>query len=129
MSEHTPGPWEQSRGRHSPKDKDRRCFWVVNQADDGREDLMPRICDIYAPRGVDGSSEAEANAKLIAASPDLLKMLRELEDHATKYGGVPESATKLWDRVRAVIANATPSQPQGHEPRVQVEPEHQILIR
>jgi hypothetical protein len=38
------------------------------------------------------------------AAPDLLEMLIELESHAAKYGGIPKSATLLWDRVRAVIA-------------------------
>jgi hypothetical protein len=38
------------------------------------------------------------------AALDLLEMLIELESHATKYGGIPKSATLLWDRVRAVIA-------------------------
>ncbi len=71
MSKHTPGPWEQSRMLLSPKAKDRRCGFVVN-GPDKPDDLPTRICDLRVPQGVSGFEEGEANAKLIAAAPELL---------------------------------------------------------
>lgn len=104
-TKHTPGPWIASRGQHSPKSKDRSCFWVVNQADDGREDLMPRICDAIAPEGFDGFQQGEANARLIAAAPELLEACQaafaELANDPTWH----VSFLRL-DVLRAAIAKA-----------------------
>lgn len=43
---------------------------------------------------------------------------------------VHEAQTGTWaEQAEALRTMATPSRPQDHKPRVQVEPEHQILIR
>lgn len=36
----------------------------------------------------------------------LLAMLVDLEEHASRYGGVPGSADKLWARVREILTEA-----------------------
>jgi hypothetical protein len=57
------------------------------------------------------TEEDEANVMLIVRAcnvhEDLLASLRELTQHAERYGGAPKSATKMWDRARAAIAKAT----------------------
>lgn len=62
MSEHTPGPWEA------------HCFLVVAQKSKGCSKSVAyagrEICHTGEGRGP--SEESEANARLIAASPDLL---------------------------------------------------------
>lgn len=53
--------------------------------------------------GTDDNSEAEANAQLIAAAPDLLAVLQEL----IEIEG-PQPGTAAWaDKARAAIAKAT----------------------
>lgn len=58
MAEHTPGPWRVSDGDE---------LWVTgpNLNDNVICDLQPRDADCY-------TEEDEANARLIAAAPDLL---------------------------------------------------------
>lgn len=58
MSEHTPGPWRRSAG------------------------IPQRIWGFYleAPSGESVNQTAEANARLIAAAPDLLEALRRIAD-------------------------------------------------
>jgi hypothetical protein len=70
--------------RLSPKTKDRRCGFVVNGPDTNPADLQVRICDLRVPQGIDGFSEGEANANLIAAAPDLLAALQTLCDELHK---------------------------------------------
>jgi hypothetical protein len=78
-TEHTPGPWEFSKMLLPSKVKDRRCGFVVNGPESHRlkwgEELPTRVCDLRTPRGFNGYSEGEANARLIAAAPELLEEL------------------------------------------------------
>ena len=73
-TEHTPGPWEASPARRS----------IIIQTDD----LL--IAETLNRVGYDQTNEeAEANARLIAAAPELLARLRvavaTIEDLATRY--------------------------------------------
>lgn len=100
-SKHTPGPWEwlADEDRHEAD-----CVPVM--AKDG----TLQIADIFAGT-VNGSDmsvdEAEANARLIAAAPDLLEALEQL----AAYGDPEMDATVQlpWEDVakaRAAIAKA-----------------------
>lgn len=75
--------------RLSPKAKDRRCGFVVNGPDNS-EDLPTRICDLRVPCGISGFAEGKANADLLAAAPDLLKvvqaMVADLEEKLVALG-------------------------------------------
>lgn len=82
-TKHTPGPWTSERMRLTPRDKDRRCGFVVNGPDS--EPLPVRICDLRVPAGIDGFSQGEANARLIAAAPELLYALKKLLAYADWY--------------------------------------------
>lgn len=90
----TPGPWTVSRNEH-----DERI--IVS------ERPQFNVVVAHLPTG----NEIEANAHLIAAAPALLVALSEVAEHARHYGGVPQSAVKLWTRVNAVLAAA-----EGREP-------------
>jgi hypothetical protein len=100
MSEHTPGPWT-----ISPACGD----FVVPQLD-GFPSGVAAVA--VALRGAPNRSEEEvgANARLIAAAPELLDALKNLmhAEHAPyrgplQYDSVREDA---WDRARAAVARA-----------------------
>lgn len=57
----------------------------------------------------DNHDSALADAKLTAAAPEMRDLLRELADHAARFGAVPKSADKLWARVNAVIEKTIPA--------------------
>ena len=84
MSAHTPGPWvydfDPDGNRH------------VVYSDDGKVTEL-RFKD------------AEANARLIAAAPDLLEVLQELKESAS-YWGEYDVPIGIVDRINAATAKA-----------------------
>lgn len=111
-SKHTPGPWilaESVENRFSKTDMRR-----VRAANEGAE--HGAVCEVY---GVRDGSTACANARLIAAAPELLEALVE----ATACGMAPISSAKdggasthsrqvrCADMIRAAIAKATGASP------------------
>ena len=93
-TEHTPGPWECSRMRLGPREKDRRCGFVVNGPDTNPADLPTRVCDLRTPRGLHGFAEGHANAKLIAAAPQLLEAAKGL---MPMIDGLSGHLSAMWD--------------------------------
>ena len=53
--------------------------------------------------------QAEANARLIAAAPDLLEALREIF-HDAKQGAIPNDDDEWWKKASTAIAKATGEQ-------------------
>jgi hypothetical protein len=97
MSAHTPGPWTQDK--------------YGNVLANGEGLLVSGVC---LPNGVHPRrGEAEANARLIASAPDLLKHLRELVEIVDaaisagdwKVDGCCDPSLSL-DWARAAIAKA-----------------------
>ncbi len=83
MAEHTPGPWVQDK-------------WGHVQDTGGRGVRFEGVT--IAGRSTE---ETKANARLIAAAPDLLEALRYAVDN-------PEFSSEVFDRMaRAAIAKAT----------------------
>jgi len=82
MSKHTSGPWRVEFSRP--------CSWLIRS--DG----------VHLPGGYDAG---EANARLIAAAPEMLAALRALDDVNLDVGGV-----RLREIVDAAIAKATGEQ-------------------
>ena len=67
---HTPGPWEAFKMVLGQNEKDRRSGMVVNGPEPkAKRELPARICDMRT--GSTSIIELRANAKLIAAAPDL----------------------------------------------------------
>ena len=82
---HTPGPW--SAGLLDLDDA-----WPCIKAFQGEVYIVPPGYDgRYADFGVTGRSydEARANARLIAAAPELLEALKELRDWYRENVGLP----------------------------------------
>lgn len=103
-AKHTPGPW--MRGH----DESGRDFEV--RASNGRKIVAMRVDENRAKSISEWGQckkENEANARLIAAAPELLEALREM---LTCYGdcGADAGGFKHLQRARAAIATATGSE-------------------
>ena len=85
MSKHTKGPWKAVR-TVAPKG------WVI-----GRED---GLYDIAIVRDGSALEDNQANARLIAAAPDLLEALEDVRHN------VDSDEPEMWHRVNAAIAKA-----------------------
>jgi hypothetical protein len=119
---HTPGPWFYRPILGEPEDIEKmREFGmepVQAMTNEGQRYVMApdkRVCLVDMQcEGVKRNerhksidAERDANARLIAAAPELLKALRELVDEhfAPKYA-TGERRAQLWENARAAIAKA-----------------------
>lgn len=100
MSAHTPGPWDQRR-----------------HYDTLRDEIGPRgkaVATVWV-RAIEGvltheqsialTAEGEANARLIAAAPDMLAVLLELQASAA-YWSEYDVPLGIVDRINAAIEKA-----------------------
>ena len=101
MSAHTPGPWKKSERLNGP-------WWHVSSGHsiDGQECGSGRqaIACVHgeSKQGAKAYAEMfEANARLIAAAPDLLQFARSVVSYAGSAGD-----DYLADKARAAIAKA-----------------------
>ena len=97
----TPGPWTLGKGKVT----------IREASKPGREGFVAR-CHMPGEYRVRSEEEAEANARLIAASPDLLLALIELHEYTrTAYSGYRNALTQAEDelylQVRTAINLAT----------------------
>lgn len=102
MSGHTPGPWgfqkdEDCMGRQL----DDLVKWVIT-AEDG--DLWISTGPTWDP---EHSEESEANARLIAAAPELLEALMNASGVLQSYSTQSKTAEICEKMARAAIAKAT----------------------
>ena len=107
-SKHTPGPWLQEGN------------WVYAEGDpirlSGGKEIRPNAFTLSVSAGPDRTrEEAEANARLIAAAPDLLEVAQRSAD-ALRSAGIEPRATSdnplewLLHQTEAAIAKATGEQ-------------------
>lgn len=97
-AKHTPGPWS-----HDGMGD------ITGVENDPANDCIGRV-DVAAVylRTVPGRSQA--NARLIAAAPELLAVLQELQESAA-YWSEYDVPLGIVDRINAAIASATEAQP------------------
>jgi hypothetical protein len=97
MSEikHTPGPWF-----FSGKNPDCEVRYVSLCID---EPFMAEIATLYHGEG----EEQEANARLIAAAPEMLEALMALNDLRGAWSPPDDVIKAAWAKARAAIAKAT----------------------
>ena len=67
---HTPGPWE------CETDFVSGVFWVMTVSDGTKDTTIP-IAEVYGQDEDSRQVNCEANARLIAAAPDLLEALKD----------------------------------------------------
>jgi hypothetical protein len=108
IGKRTPGPW-----RHRPNEHD---DWGLVRAADGMPvvtaHVAARVPDDYSPPWVNGGfpepPEITANAKLIAAAPDLLAACQAAGD-GIYYGFYSEHQKRhVLDQLRTAIEKAEP---------------------
>ncbi len=95
MSKHTPGPWEWNTARTRMND------------DRGRPVLMDGegIWDLCAPV-MHGDARADANARLIAAAPELLATLQGILEFDGLSPLDHDNLQVAFEKARAAIAKA-----------------------
>lgn len=106
---HTPGPWEVGTRIDMRSNPVGLQIWAKNPLSEtgmGRN-LIASSPDRYSP-------EAEANAHLIAAAPELLEIARKIKrgmesgtsaDHSPEYSMSPQEAA-LYRELKAIIRKA-----------------------
>jgi hypothetical protein len=72
---HTPGPWEVERARNGLPYR-----IVAPGGDDGKPGAVGKHITRWGAISLPSSEEGEANARLIAASPELLRIAERLAD-------------------------------------------------
>ena len=90
-AQHTPGPW--SIDNHH----------MIVAPDATSHNYKQVVATVYSGDG----EQLENNLRLIAAAPDLLKALLELEDSCFHVCGPCQPTQKAIDTARAAIAKAT----------------------
>lgn len=96
MAAHTPGPWEVAGN----------CVRTqYRMGDPDNNGTMVADVGVYLP-------EREANARLIAAAPELLDALTDLFDYVVANGILKERSSRLA-KARAALAKAAPSTSDG----------------
>jgi hypothetical protein len=93
-AQHTPGPWV-LLGSHESEGFD--CYWIKGQPSPFLRGFTKEIASVSGPQG----GEAEANAHLIAAAPELLEALEFLANVARATPGFP-SPMALQQADRAI---------------------------
>jgi hypothetical protein len=112
-AKHTPGPW-----KHDANDvlNPERAFGIVRElgpkfdreaGTQGAIEVIAEIC------GDDGSGVAEADARLIAAAPDLLAALEAVVEMYTKTPG--DECGRLFQRQEWFDARAAIAKAKGRE--------------
>ena len=92
MSGHTPGPWTAFQSTAS-------FFDVVK----GNGEYDPSVASVWASEG----RPAGANARLIAAAPDMLEALRAVVSALNNRDATNDEALAIYARCIAAIAKAT----------------------
>ena len=98
-AKHTPGPWSEARRSH--------CTVLNALFINGGGD---RVARVVVPHTASNIEEYEANARLIAAAPDLLDALIRLR-HWAEAGQVNYTGDHPVALARTAIAKATGGQP------------------
>ena len=103
MTKHTSGPWFAGRahfglsGDYTP---------LVRAGDTARVLCLMNLSGAY--NGYAGKEQAEADARLMAASPDMLPALRKAESFIAGFEGdeLQEGIDEMLSEIRAAIAKA-----------------------
>lgn len=96
-AQHTPGPWVVE----APMDDE---LWIVEAGKHAYEWRTIAGCPLPSERGDISPAQVRANARLIAAAPELLAILERVNGEAECFLGVISS--EMVDEITAAIAKA-----------------------
>ena len=97
MGKHTPGPWR-AVGFHGDK------TWLHVQADYDGE--VHEICDLDEPAGGRSPRLKEADARLIAAAPEMYDALLGVLPFLDAATGDDDAIREQYERIEDVLAKA-----------------------
>ena len=106
MTGHTPGPWKVTPSKH------RRNYQVGDHAIQAthKEGFDQLICSLYvANHSASNGAIDTANARLIAAAPELLEALIQAQaviGDLVRYGGASLDEIEAYSVIKAAIAKA-----------------------
>ena len=102
MGAHTPGPWSVHKARDIPDSFE--IHWEIRSAPELNSSTGWGVVNVHRVLRAGGHAEGEANARLIAAAPELLEALEAamlLVDMSTSY-----RRQGIAQQSRAAIAKA-----------------------
>jgi hypothetical protein len=102
VSAHTPGPWSVPHFARMPDGC--KCGYVFSEAQSG----MGAICEVTHGGEDEPLEIAAANARLIAAAPDLLESARKTEAALAEHFNLPDDFDDdyAYDEMGSVLAAA-----------------------
>ncbi|MDX1188098.1 hypothetical protein GOL88_24210 [Sinorhizobium medicae] len=100
MSKHTPGPWTVE-----PPSEQTPHIWVNAATNSGVAKI--EACDYDDGKGERLTDEDFANARLIEAAPDLLRLAFQYRDDL-RHPPSPDSSERRLAAIEAIIAKAEP---------------------
>ncbi len=100
---HTPGPWHLKLERIGLRQDTRAYILGPN----GREDGVIASANLSTLRGPEDEAARVANARLIAAAPDLLAALQNIEANLTGRDNFAERVADSLRRAKEAIVKAT----------------------
>lgn len=114
MAEHTPGPWEYCEINTDRFDEHAGPYGSHEDCVKIGTKVIRLSCFVY-PGSHEDATEWKANANLIAAAPEMYKVLKDLADEFgfTEWGSAEhaeeilhEIITRYYDRINTIIAKA-----------------------
>lgn len=109
-TKHTPGPW-----RALPEECDKPYIRIRGTRLGGRYKVANVLTPVYDGVNQREAEETRANARLIAAAPELLDACMAMiewddreQDHAVDFNARMDMCRAAFDKARAAIAKATP---------------------
>jgi len=113
MSKHTPGPW--SVPHFADDDVKCNCGYVFSEF----QDHMGSICSISFANSSETEAceieEAKANARLIAAAPDLLEVAQKLVAYEQAMDGGRDVDAMFYYAEASELARAAIAKAEGRE--------------
>lgn len=108
---HTPGPWRVNESKISGKDNISDLTEIVGPQRNGSQRLIAKMYGCALPEG-------QANARLIAAAPELLEVFKAAlwnVERVTKGRPVEPSLARWLEKARAVLAKVRGDEARGDE--------------
>jgi len=97
-------------GFFDPRDRTREIGpiaelkYLITRDDEQRANAELLALAPTAPHDCDLDCPGAGNKKRLEIFGEMVEVLREIYDHAEKYGAAPFAASKMFARVRAVLA-------------------------